>query len=85
MAETYDKQKKEKLFTHSASIFQEAIQLTKGNTSDAGAIFTVCLAMCLEHANDEEDVREVLNVVGRNCLQIWREYRELRVRYRMGD
>jgi hypothetical protein len=58
---------------------------TKGNTSDAGAIFTVALAMCIENVNDEEDVREVLNVVGRNCLQLWKEYRDLKVRYRMGD
>ncbi len=85
MAEKYDKRKKDELFTNAMALFAEAMHRTRSNSSDAGAVFTVCLAMCMEECHDEEDVREILHVVARNCLTIWREYRELRVRYRMGD
>lgn len=85
MTEMYRKEKKDELFAHAMTLFVEAMHLTKSNTSDAGAVFTVCMAMCLEQVHDEEDMREILNVIARNCLAVWREYRDLRVRYRMGD
>lgn len=85
MTENYDRKKKDDLTLHAISLFHEAMRRSRGDCSDAGAIFTICIAMCLENVDDDEDVREVLNVVGRNCLAVWREYRELKTRYMIGD
>lgn len=80
MAEMYDQKKKDELCFHAMTLFYEAIKKVKTN-GDAGAVFTICLAMCLEPADDEEDVREVLHTVARNCLGVWREYKELKIRF----
>lgn len=85
MTEMYEKRKKDELFNNAMVLFSEAMHRTRGNISDTGAIFTVGLAMSLEQVEDEEDLREVLHIVARNCLTIWREYRELRIRYRVED
>lgn len=80
MPEMYDQKKKDQICYHAMSLYNEALSIVKSN-EDAGAIFTICLAMCLEKAEDEEDVREILHVVGRNCLGVWREYKEIRAKY----
>lgn len=85
MTERYDSNKKDELMFHALSIFHETMKKTKGNCSDTGAILNICMAMSLESVKDEEEVREILNIIGRNCLSLWREYRELEIRYRMGD
>ena len=87
MSEAYSKQQVGELSRKAAAIFMEALNLTKpnSNASELGAIFTICLAMSLERNGDEEDVREALRIVVRNSLVIWREYQDLRIKFKMDD
>ncbi len=80
MAKMYDQKKKNELCFHAMSLYNKALSIVQSD-EDAGAVFTICLAMCLEEVEDEEDVREILHVVGSNCLSVWREYKEISDKY----